>query len=269
MKEVNLKFRFGTFFLISAFHIAALTTLIWTIYIGEYFWMILYLPACWIYHCWGLAVGFHRLLVHRSFTVPKLAEYLLTICGNGALQGGHIPWIATHRLHHKFTDQEGDPHSPVHSFWHSHIGWMIYTDRSRADPVFLKKYAPSLYRDPIHYWLSKFWWAPSVLLAAVLFYFGGFLAVGWGIIVPVGFGLEFTWLVNSYCHRFGRRDHLTNDASTNSILVSAVTFGEGWHNNHHKDPTKAKFGQKWYQFDPAWWSILLMKLFGIAKNIKA
>lgn len=268
MKTGNFKFRFGTFFLILAFHLGAITTIGWTIYSGEYLWALLFLPAWWLSHCLGLAVGFHRLLVHNSFKVPKWMEYLLTICGSWALQGGHIHWIATHRLHHKFTDQDGDPHSPVHGFWHSHFGWMVRTDDSRSNPAFLKRYAPSYYRSHFHYWLNKFWWSPSVLLGAVLFYFGGLLAVGWGVVVPVGLGLEFTWLVNSWCHRFGRRDNDTGDESTNSIFVSILTFGEGWHNNHHHNPTRARYGLKWYQLDPAWWSIWLMKLFGIAKDVK-
>lgn len=268
MKTGNFKFRFGTFFLILAFHLAAIATIFWTIYTAEYFWLLLAIPAWWVSHGMGLAVGFHRFLVHRSFTAPKWVEYLLTVCGALALQGGHIPWIATHRLHHKFTDQEGDPHSPVHGFWHSHFGWMIRTDESRTSPEFLQRFAPSYYNDPVHYWLSKFWWAPSVLLAIALYYFGGLLAVGWGIIIPVAFGLEFTWMVNSVCHRYGSRDNPTGDESTNNLLVTVLTWGEGMHNNHHHRPSRARYGLKWYQFDPAWYFIKTLEIFRIAKNVK-
>ena len=269
MKTENKRFRFGTFSLISAFHFAALATIFWIIYSGEWYWLLLFLAIWPISHCMGLAVGFHRFLVHRSFTAPKWFEYLLTVCGQLTLQGGHLPWIATHRLHHRFTDQEQDPHSPVESFIHAHFGWMIWTDGSMKTPEFLKKYAADLYKDPVHYWLNKFWWGPSVLLGAGLFYFGGLIAVGVGVIIPVALGLEFTWLVNSACHYWGERPFNTPDQSTNNLWVAAVTFGEGWHNNHHDQPTRAKYGLKWFELDPGWWFIWLMGLFRIIKGIKA
>ncbi len=215
----------------------------------------------------GLAGGYHRLLTHRSYQVPKWLEYAITVCGTLALQGPYIPWVATHTEHHAFTDKEGDPHSPQDGWLHSYLLWMIYNSGLRDNPEYLEKYAPRLCKDPFHRFLSKFWWLPSVCLALLLFYFGGFVAVQWGIFVPVVFGLINTWCVNWRCHTRGWRMFDTDDQSTNNWLVAWFTMGEGWHNNHHDQPNRARHGLKWYQFDEAWYYIRVFEMFGLAKNI--
>lgn len=219
-------------------------------------------------HGVGLAVGYHRLLTHRGFKTPLLLEWIITICGLLTLQGGHIKWIATHRYHHKYTEQEEDPHSPRKGFFHSYIGWMVNTKVYFETDEFLQKYAPDLYKKRFHYWLNKFWWAPTVVFAVILYFVSGFAAVGWGVLIPVTWGLHWTWHVNSTCHRFGSRQFETNDDSTNNLIVAVMTYGEGWHNNHHDSPVRARHGLKWYQYDFGWQFISMLRRFGLASDIK-
>lgn len=258
------RFRFDNMLVMSIFHALAVTALFF--YKPKLLVLALLIWMC--SHGIGLAVGFHRLLTHRGFKTPKWMEYLITILGCLSLQGGHIKWVAIHRKHHQSTDQPGDPHSPREGFLHSHIGWMINGDGSLAKPEFLEKYAADLYKEPFHYYLNKYWWTPSVILAGILFYFDGLPAVLWGIFVPVGFGLQFTWMVNSVCHYWGTRMFETNDDSRNNWIVAILTWGEGWHNNHHQKPVRARHGLTWYQFDPGWIFIRVLQMFGLAREIK-
>ncbi len=259
------KIGYDFIFLVSLFHAGAITALFYF----ELRWLLLALGVWIMSHGLGLAVGYHRLLTHRGFKTPKLVEYLITICGNLALQGGHIKWIAIHRQHHKYTDEAGDdPHTPRDGFFYSHIGWMIKCDPETNTIAYLEKYAPDLYKDPIHRFLNKYWWLTSTSFGLSLWYFFGLPAMLWGVFVPVGFGLQFTWMVNSVCHRFGSRMFNTNDDSRNHWLVALLTWGEGWHNNHHAQPSRARHGLKWYQFDPSWIIINVLKLFGLARDIR-
>lgn len=218
-------------------------------------------------HGIGLAVGYHRLLTHQSFECPKIIEYIITIFGLLTLQGGHIKWVAIHRAHHQYTDEPEDPHTPRQGFWHSHIGWMLYGNTEYTSQAFIQKYGGTLNKDKFHRFFQKLWWLPTVILAVILFAFGGVLAVIWGIIIPVTIGLHFTWLVNSACHLWGSQRFKTNDDSTNNWWVSLLTWGEGWHNNHHESPRRACYGLEWYQFDPSWWFICVLRWFGLAKKV--
>lgn len=232
------------------------------------FWLLVTIGVWIISHGPGLAVGYHRLLTHNGFKTPKLVEYLLTIAGLLTLQGGHIKWVAIHRKHHQYTEKPGDPHTPREGFLHSHVGWVIYSDVSHNNPELLKKYAPDLMKDGFHRFLNKFWWLPSAILGLSLLYLSGFTAMIWVIFVPVAAGLQFTWLVNSVCHRFGSQPNKTDDDSRNNWWVALLTFGEGWHNNHHHRPVHARHGLKWHQFDPSWHFIQLLRLFRLASEVK-
>jgi fatty-acid desaturase len=264
MKDQKFRFLGSNLIVMIIFHLLAITALFY--YDTSLFIIAL---VIWITsHGLGLALGFHRLLTHRGFQTSKLMEYIITICGCLAMQGGHIKWIAIHRKHHQFTDKLGDPHSPRDGFMYSHLWWMIDGDHSLASPEFLKEYAPDLCKDRVHVFLNRFWYLPSMVLAIGLFMWGGMTAVLWGIFVPVAFGLEFTWMVNSVCHYWGTRRFKTNDDSRNNWFVAILTWGEGWHNNHHNKPVRARHGLTWYEFDPAWWMIWLLSKVGLVKNIK-
>lgn len=264
MKTDNARLNVDFLLAIAFFHAGAAVAIFY--YGLSYFWLALII---WPFsHGIGLAVGYHRLLTHRGFKVHPFLEYLITICGTLCLQGEHIKWIAIHRVHHKETDRVGDPHSPRDGFWYAHIGWMIWGDREFRTKEFLIKYAKDLYNDRWHYLINKFWMVPSMILGLILFLWGGLPYVLWGIFVPVTFGLHFTWSVNSFCHFWGSRPNDTGEDSTNNVLVAAVTFGEGWHNNHHDQQTRARHGIGKYQIDLSWMFIWTLGKLGLATKIK-
>jgi stearoyl-CoA desaturase (delta-9 desaturase) len=216
----------------------------------------------------GISMGYHRLHTHRSYQVPRALEYLFAVCGALTFEGGPIFWVATHRVHHQKSDRPGDPHSPREGAWWSHMVWMLVGEAKHSNTRLMAKYAPDLAKDRFYVWLDNYHWLPNIVLAVLLFAIGGVPMVLWGICLRVVIGLHATWLVNSATHMWGSRRFATHDDSRNLWWVALITFGEGWHNNHHAHPTSARHGLAWYEFDPSWLQIRLLKRFGIAKAVK-
>ena len=213
----------------------------------------------------GITVGFHRHLTHRGFKAKPWLHGLLGILGSAAIEGPVISWVADHRKHHAFSDEEGDPHSPhvdhghgwsgaMRGLFHAHMGWLfIHTQRGNKE-----RFAPDLIKDPIISWVDRTFllWAIGGLLLpfALGWVIGGtlFAAVTgllWGGLVRVFVLHHFTYSINSLCHVFGNRDFETSDESRNLALIAIPTFGEAWHNNHHAFPTSAVHGLGRWQLD--------------------
>ena len=216
----------------------------------------------------GISMGYHRLHTHRSYRVPLWMEYTFAVCGALTLEGGPIFWVATHRIHHQNSDKEGDPHSPHDGAFWSHMGWLLFGDVNHNATRLLSKYAPDLARHRFYVWLNNYHWVPTVVLTAILAAIGGWPLVLWGICFRVVVGLHCTWLVNSASHMWGYRRFATHDDSRNNWWVALITFGEGWHNNHHAHPTSARHGLAWYEFDPTWIVITVLRKLGIARSIR-
>jgi fatty-acid desaturase len=221
----------------------------------------------WVTGSLGIGMGYHRLLTHRGYKTPKWVEYVLTVCATMTLEGGPIFWVATHRIHHKYSDKNGDPHSPVDGKWWAHVGWILVGKSMHHDTTTLSRYVPDLAKDKFHIWITKYHYVPMILLAAILFAIGGLPFLLWGIFVRTVLGLHFTWLVNSATHVWGSRRFKTHDNSTNNLLVALLTWGEGWHNNHHAHPVSAKHGLKWYEIDVNWYGIWALKKLGLARKV--
>ena len=221
-------------------------------------------------------MGYHRLLVHRGYQVPKVVEYFLTVCGTLALEGGPIAWVATHRIHHQHSDRRGDPHTPQEGTWWAHMGWLITGRALNTQTEALAHYAPDLANDRVQVWLSKYHWVPLTLLGIGLLLVGtltGGIRAGvglflWGVFLRVALGLHATWLVNSATHLHGGRRFATLDESRNSWWVALLTGGEGWHNNHHANPVSARHGLAWYEFDPNYYGIWFLEKLGLAKHVR-
>jgi sn-1 stearoyl-lipid 9-desaturase len=222
----------------------------------------------WVSVSLGIGMGYHRLLTHRGYKTPKWVEYALTICATLALEGGPIFWVATHRVHHQNADQEGDPHSPRDGGFWAHMGWIITGKVLQNNAPELLPYVPDLRKDKFHVWISKWHWVPITILGVVLFAMGGFPYLTWGIFLRTVLGLHGTWLVNSATHMWGSRRFQTRDSSRNSFWVALLSFGEGWHNNHHAHPQSARHGLAWYEFDPNWYGISLLRMLGLAWDIQ-
>ena len=222
----------------------------------------------WIVGSLGVGLGFHRLLTHRSFKAPKWLEYTLTAFGTMSIQDSPDKWVATHRIHHQFTETERDPHSTRPGFFWAHMEWILRGTAQDHDRETLKRYVPDLLKDPFHVFLSKYYYVPIIVSAFILYAIGGWSMVLWGVFARVVFGWHSTWFVNSATHFFGKRRFATDDDSTNNAWVAILTFGEGWHNNHHAQPTSARHGLKWYELDMNWLTIRLFEKLGWAKQIR-
>ncbi|MCE9589790.1 MAG: fatty acid desaturase [Planctomycetes bacterium] len=226
----------------------------------------------WFTACLGITLCYHRLLTHRSFTVPKWLEYTLTIIGTLNWQGGPIHWVGTHRLHHAESDQPADPHSPRHGTLWAHIKWTCFKDGKDFKPYDAAK---DLTRDPVLAAIDRWFFIPQFALAIILYAIawsigGHALAISWFIwvsclrTVVVWHG---TWAVNSASHLWGYRNFKTTDDSRNNWWVAMLSFGEGWHNNHHAYQRSAAHGLRWWEFDMTWLTIRFLALIGLAKNV--
>ena len=231
--------------------------------------LVLSLLLWWIAGSLGIGMGYHRLLTHRGYKTPKWLEYVLSVCGTLALEGGPLLWVATHRLHHQNTDKVGDPHSPHDGGFWAHMGWVLTGQTMQKNSAALLPYVPELRKDRFHVFISRWHWMPIAILASLLFALGGWRYVLWGIFLRTVVGLHSTWLVNSATHMWGRQRFQTQDDSRNSFWVALLTFGEGWHNNHHAYPQSARHGMAWYEFDPNWYGILVLRILGLAWDLKA
>jgi len=222
----------------------------------------------WIVGSIGVGLGWHRLLTHRGFKAPKWIEYVTSIFATMSMQDPPDKWIATHRMHHAFTDTDKDPHSIRPGFWWAQIGWVVWGPAQDHDEATMKKYVPDLLKDRGHVLISRFFYIPIIVSGFILFAVGGWSMVVWGVFLRVVVGWHTTWFVNSLAHIYGGRPHETGDLSTNNWFVAILTFGEGWHNNHHAFPTSARHGLKWYQFDMNWITIRILEKLGLATNVK-
>jgi stearoyl-CoA desaturase (delta-9 desaturase) len=213
----------------------------------------------------GITLGFHRLVTHRSFETPKWLEYILVFCGTLACEGGPISWVGLHRIHHKYSDMDGDPHDSNLGFWWSHMGWMLIKNPANQ---FVPKYTKDIANDPFYQFCEKYFIPIQVVLGFLLLWWGGWPFVVWGIFVRLVVVFHVTWFVNSATHKFGYQSHESKDNSRNCWWVALVTFGEGWHNNHHAFEYSARHGLEWWEIDLTWMTIQLLQLLGLAKNIK-
>jgi stearoyl-CoA desaturase (delta-9 desaturase) len=233
----------------------------------------------------GVTVGFHRMLTHRSFQAPKPVEYAFAVLGSMAVQGPLLHWVADHRKHHAHADHEGDPHSPhvghgdgtmgvLRGLWHAHVGWLL-SDQGQASA---RKYAPDVYEDRGLRFISRSF--PQLVLASLLVpALAGYLLTGsiagaatgllWGGLVRIFFVHHVTWSVNSVCHFLGTRRFETDDQSTNVAWLSVLSFGESWHHNHHAFPRSAAHGlRRWeHALDPSALVIKSLEKVGLARNV--
>jgi stearoyl-CoA desaturase (delta-9 desaturase) len=253
-----------TAFFMGMFHLGAVAALFF------FSWKLVALLIFlnWVSGSLGIGMGYHRLLTHRSYKTPKWVEYFLTTCATLALEGGPIFWVGVHRIHHSRSDKEGDPHTPHDGRWWSHMGWILGGVSSHRDIEKLARFTPDLSADPFHRWISRWHFLTMIVLAAALYALGGLPFVLWGVFLRVVVGLHSTWLVNSATHLWGKRRFVTTDDSRNNWWVALLTFGEGWHNNHHAHPTSARHGLAWYEVDVNWYGIRTLQLLHLAKNVK-
>lgn len=223
----------------------------------------------WLLGGIGICLGYHRLLSHRSFQVPRWLEYGIALLGAMALQGGPIFWVAGHRQHHAHTeDEERDPYSAKRGFWWSHMEWLLYLPAKALRIEQYGHFAPDLMRQPFYRWLDRNYLLLQLPLGILLYALGGWSFVLYGLAVRMVLLWHSTWLVNSATHRWGYQNFASDDNSRNLWWVALLTYGEGWHNNHHAQPQSAQAGWRWWEIDPTWWTIRGLSKLGLAKRVK-
>jgi stearoyl-CoA desaturase (delta-9 desaturase) len=239
---------------------------IWTVWEGLVTPSVVFLTiALYCYSGLGITVGYHRLATHRAFeTKPWLKAFLL-IGGAFAMQGGPASWASLHIQHHRFSDKPGDPHTPHQKgFWFAHCGWIFHEHR----PNF-RRYGKWLLKDKVIRSISKFYLGYSVIGLIIPFVLCGWVGLLWAGFLRVFLCIHMTWCVNSVCHLWGKRDYPnTPDKSTNNPLVALFTFGEGWHNNHHRYMQMPYLGHRWYEIDMGKWLIVLCSKLGLMWDLK-
>lgn len=230
----------------------------------------------------GVTIGFHRFFAHRSFKCARWMQYVFLILGSMAVQGSPIYWVANHRKHHRFTDKEEDPHTPIfedkslkgriYSFYHSHIGWIM-----KGSDVSYNRYAPDILHDPKLYKLSHIfilWVALGFLIPGVIAglwtqsWMGFWMGILWGGFVRTCALQQVTYSINSICHLFGKKTYEQANESRDNWLFAILALGEGWHNSHHRFPTSARQGLKTWQFDFSYCVIIVLYKMGLVWELK-
>ncbi|KAI3684375.1 hypothetical protein L6452_33598 [Arctium lappa] len=215
----------------------------------------------------GTTLSYHRNLAHHSFKLPKWLEYVFAYLGVLAFQRDPIFWVSIHRYHHQYVDSEKDPHSPTFGFWFSHMGWIFdsgyiiekYQERKNVEDLKSQKFYRFLKITHILHLYS---------FMALVYAFGGFTYLVWVVGVSTMFSYQGTFLVNSACHIWGNQKWDTGDLSKNNWWVALISFGEGWHNNHHAFEYSARHGLEWWQIDLCWYMIRFLEAVGLATNVK-
>lgn len=252
-------FRYSTFFGVGVIHLLSFFSFFYITWEGVLVSLVLY----FLTGCLGVTFCYHRLLTHRGFTCNVLLRNICALLGCFALQGEPSHWVATHRVHHRQTDKTLDPHSPNKGFWWAHMFWVFWKHPLLKTQKQIELYTPDIYNDKYFTFLRTYYVEINTLLLFFLFVGGcvyGFftqqdqLLYGASFLFLGGFLravilLHTTWFVNSAAHIWGYKNYPTKDNSKNLWWVALLTFGEGWHNNHHHKASLCRHGIKWWEFD--------------------
>jgi stearoyl-CoA desaturase (Delta-9 desaturase) len=211
--------------------------------------------ALYYVRMFGVTAGYHRYFSHRTFQTSRPVQLLFALLAMSSSQKGVLWWAAHHRVHHKFSDQEGDVHSVLQDgFLWSHVGWILSPKYEETDLARVRDLA----RYPELVWLDRFWVLVPAALGVGLFLVGGWFTLVWGFLVSTVLLWHGTFTINSLTHVFGRRRYETGDNSRNSFILAIVTMGEGWHNNHHYYQRSAQQGFFWWEIDLSYYVLRVL-----------
>jgi fatty-acid desaturase len=233
----------------------------------------------------GINLCYHRLLTHRAFKCPQWLERFFVIVALCCMEDSPGRWVATHRLHHKVSDEQEDPHSPLVNFLWSHMGWLMIENRGLHNVASYEKYARDILKQPWYFKLERRllpiwiylthaalftlagaawgWWRGGADEAIRL----GLSVFVWGVLLRTVAVWHITWSVNSLSHLFGYQTYKTGEASRNNWFVAFISSGEGWHNNHHAQPASASNRHRWWEIDGIWLIVWGLEKIGLAWDV--
>ncbi|MFV0444117.1 MAG: acyl-CoA desaturase [Planctomycetaceae bacterium] len=215
----------------------------------------------------GICLTYHRALSHRSFKLHGPAKVLGLYAAAVCAEGSPLRWSMVHRIHHSHSDEPGDPHSPLEGPWWSHLLWMFVHQDAALEKSAYDQYVPDLQKDKTVMFFERFWFVIMLATAAGLYAWGGLSMFLWAVCFRMTLAYHSTWFVNSATHLWGYRNYQTTDESRNLWWVAILSYGEGWHNNHHAHPRIARAGHRWFEFDPTWQAIKLLRSVGLATEV--
>jgi stearoyl-CoA desaturase (Delta-9 desaturase) len=208
--------------------------------------------------------AYHRYFSHRSYKMGRVMQFVMALGGTLAVQKGVLWWAAHHRKHHKFSDQEGDVHSPKDGVFWAHVGWIVSTSHDETDWKWIRDFS----KYPELVWLNKNHVIPPVVLATALYLAGGASMLLCGFFLSTALLYHGTFSINSLMHIWGRRRYVTKDTSRNTLLLALVTLGEGWHNNHHYYQSSTNQGFFWWEIDITYYILKLMSFVGLVSDLR-
>lgn len=254
---------YSTIFVLLAVHLGALFAPLYFSWLALAVALLLYTLTAM-----GITLGYHRLLTHKSFTAPTWLRYLFVTLAALSAQAGPASWVAIHRQHHANSDKDKDPHDASRGFWWCHMGWMLKLTPKHLDEAWTTRFAPDVMAVPYYRYLNRHFFFLTVVSNVLLYLIGGWSWLFWAGFVRITAVFHATWLVNSAAHKYGYRSYATGDRSTNCWWVALLTFGEGWHNNHHAFPRSARHGLKWWEVDLSWTLLRVLERIGLVKRLK-
>ncbi|WP_371479836.1 acyl-CoA desaturase [Kitasatospora sp. NBC_00315] len=232
--------------------------------------------------CHGITIGFHRYFTHGAFKANRALRLTLAVAGSLAIEGPLVRWVADHRKHHRYSDKDGDPHSPwrygesvpalLKGLWWAHMGWLFDEEQTPQ-----QKYAPDLIADPAIKRISRLFWLWTLISMLLPPLAGGLITMSWqgaltaffwGSLVRVALLHHVTWSINSICHAIGARPFKSRDRSGNVWWLAVLSCGESWHNLHHADPTSARHGVLRGQVDSSARLIRWFEQAGWARDVR-
>jgi stearoyl-CoA desaturase (delta-9 desaturase) len=213
----------------------------------------------------GVTAGYHRYFSHHAFKTSRTFQFVLAWLGCAAMHNGPLWWASSHRRHHRYSDRSGDPHSPaLGGLWHAHLGWVLSGENDHPDLANVRELA----RFPELRFLDRFKWLPTLATGAVCALAFGWSGLAWGLGVATTLAFHAPLFVNSAGHVWGSRRFATKDASRNNLVLGVLVLGEGWHNNHHHDPSSARHGLAWWEVDLTYYAIWLLSMLGVVWDVR-
>ena len=220
--------------------------------------------ATFFVRLFSITGGYHRYFAHRGYRTSRAFQFIIAFVACSATQKGPLWWAGGHRRHHRYSDQPGDMHSPREGFWYSHQGWILDTKWERTELENIRDFA----RFPELVWLNRWHFVPPILLALGCWAIAGMAGVIWGYVFCTVLLWHVTYSINSLAHRWGSQRYDTGDDSRNNFWLALLTWGEGWHNNHHWFMSSARNGFFWWEIDLTYYGLRLLALFGIVWDLK-